>query len=193
MPSMDFYVNEEFALKLLDKVTDLKVELAKKWTEAGIDILVTADDVGTQKGMMFSPEIYRKFIKYRLKRVIDAAKKMNKDVLVFYHSYGNIEDIIPDLIEVGVEILNPIQPECMNPKKIITQYIDKISFWGTIGTQTTLPFGSYSKVKANCEEMLHHVRKTGGLTLAPTHLIEPEVPLENIEALVETVEEYNNH
>ncbi|MBT3320638.1 MAG: hypothetical protein HN389_12835, partial [Clostridia bacterium] len=108
---MDFYLNEEFAVKLLDKVTELKVQLAKKWTRAGIDIIVTADDVGTQKGLMMSPDIYRKLIKPRLKKVIDAAKSVNEDVLIFYHSDGNIEEIIPDLIEVGVQILNPIQPE----------------------------------------------------------------------------------
>ena len=189
---MDFYVNEEFAIKLLDKVTQLKIELAKKWTEAGIDIIVTADDVGTQKGMMMSPDIYRKLIKPRLKKVIDSAKSVNKDVLIFYHSDGNIEEIIPDLIEVGVEILNPIQPECMDPKKIISQYIDKISFWGTLGTQTTLPFGSANDVKDFCIEMLGHVNQTGGLLLAPTHLVEPEVPLENIEAFVDVMKNYNS-
>ena len=188
---MDFYLREEFAVKLLDKVTELKVQLAKKWTSAGIDIIVTADDVGTQKGLMMSPDIYRKLIKPRLGKVIDAAKSVNEDVLIFYHSDGDIEEIIPDLIEIGVQILNPIQPECMDPKKVKSQYIDKISFWGTVGTQTTLPFGTPEEVKAFCSEMMSHVSKTGGLVLGPTHLVEPEVPLENIEAYLEAIKEHN--
>ena len=188
---LDFYENEEFAGMLLDKVTALKCALAEKWTRAGVDILITADDVGAQNNLIMSADMYRKWIKPRLKKVISTAKAINPNVLIFYHSDGNIQDIIPDLIDVGVEILNPIQPECMDPLCIMEEYGNKCSFWGTIGTQTTLPFGSSADVESVCRAMLNAMKGKGGLVLAPTHLVEPEVPLENVEALVRTAQSYN--
>lgn len=188
---MDFYVNEEFAQALLDKITDFKVELAKKWAQAGVDILTTGDDVGTQTGLMMSRDMYCKWLKPRLAKVIFAAKEVNPDILVFYHSDGNVEEIIPDLIEAGVEILNPIQPECMDPERIIIRYGEKLSFWGTVGTQQTMPFGSVNEVKAACKKVLSLTKDRGGLVLAPTHLLEPEVPLENVEAFLEALAEHN--
>jgi len=188
---MDFYCNEAFAEALLDKVTALKCALAEKWTQAGVDILITADDVGAQNSLFMSADMYRKWIKPRLIKVIRAAKAMNPDVLIFYHSDGNIWDIIPDLLEAGVEILNPIQPECMDPLRVMEQYGDRCSFWGTIGTQTTLPFGSTADVTQACLSVLNARRGKGGLVLAPTHLVEPEVPLENVETLVRVARTYH--
>ena len=186
----DMYEEDEFAVALLNKITELKCALAEKWTKAGVDILITADDVGTQNGMLMSAEMWREWLKPRLKKVIDAAKAVNPDVLIFYHSDGNIEDIIPDLLEVGVEILNPIQPECMDPLQVMAEYGERCSFWGTIGTQTTLPFGTPADVEKACRDVLDARKGKGGLVLAPTHLVEPEVPLENIEKLVQIVQEY---
>ena len=184
------FEEDEFAVALLDKMTDLKCALAQRWTKAGVDILITADDVGTQRSMMMSADMYRKWLKPRLKRVIDAAKAINPDVLIFYHGDGNIQEIIPDLLEVGVEILNPVQPECMDPIEITGKYGDRCSFWGTIGTQTTLPFGNADDVEKACRDVLEARKGKGGLILAPTHLVEPEVPLENVEMLVKMAREY---
>jgi uroporphyrinogen decarboxylase len=188
---IDFYENEEFAEALLEKVTVLKCKLAERWTRAGVDILITADDVGAQNSLMMSADMYRKWIKPRLKRVIEAAKAVNPDVLIFYHSDGNILEIIPDLIEAGVEILNPIQPECMDPIRLMEEYGSRISFWGAVGTQSVLPFGSPVDVEKVCHALLKARIGKGGLILAPTHLVEPEVPLENIEAFIRAVQSYN--
>lgn len=182
---------EEYALTLLDRVCDLKTQLARRWTEAGVDILITADDVGSQNGLMMSADMWRRHLKPRLKKVINAAKSINPDVLIFYHSDGNITKIIPELLEVGVEILNPLQPECMDIFEVMETYGDKCSFWGTIGTQTTLPFGSAADVTNACNKVLAKVAGKGGLVLAPTHLVEPEVPLQNITAMVDCVGKYN--
>jgi uroporphyrinogen decarboxylase len=188
---VDFYENEEFAEALLEKVTVLKCALAERWTRAGVDILITADDVGAQNGLMISADMYRKWIKPRLKRVIDSAKAVNPDVLIFYHSDGNILEIIPDLIEAGVEILNPVQPECMDPLRLMEEYGNRLSFWGAVGTQSVLPFGSPADVEKVCHALLDARIGKGGLILAPTHLVEPEVLLENVEALVNKVRSYN--
>jgi len=107
--------------------------------------------------------------------------------VIFYHSDGNIMEIIPDLIEAGVEILNPVQPECMDPVEVAAGYGDRLSFWGTIGTQTTFPAGSPEDVRKACSDMMNTVGENGGLIIAPTHILEPDVPLKNVEAFVEFV------
>jgi len=184
---MAMYAEPEVAEALLERMTVFKEEIAVKWASAGVDIVVYGDDVGTQRGLMMSGDMWRSFLKPRLARVIKAAKNVNPDVVIFYHADGNILEIIPDLIEVGVEILNPIQPECMDPVEVAEKYGDRLSFWGTIGTQTTFPKGTPEDVVKNCEDMLGTVGKNGGLIIAPTHILEPDVPFVNVEAFVEYV------
>lgn len=149
------------------------------------------DDVATQLNMMMSREMWRKYLKPRLKKVIDSAREIKPDIIIDYHSDGNIQDIIGDLVEIGIDILNPVQPECMDPVKIKELFGDVLSLRGTIGTQTTMPFGTPDDVKRVCMEMIKKAGKNGGLILAPTHILEPEVLWENIEALVEVVRDYN--
>jgi uroporphyrinogen decarboxylase len=125
-----------------------------------------------------------------LASVIEAAKEANPEVLIFYHSCGYIEPIIPDLIEIGVDILNPVQPESMDPERIKKLYGNELAFWGTIGTQTTLPFGTPDEVRQEVKRMIETVGDGGGLLISPTHVIEPDVPWENIMAFVDAVKEY---
>ena len=181
------YEEPETAELLLERMTVFREETAAKWAAAGVDIIVYGDDVGAQNSLMMSGEMWRALLKPRLKRVIRAAKDVNPDVVIFYHSDGNIMEIIPDLIEVGVEVLNPIQPECMDPKEVAAKYGEMVCFWGTIGTQTTFPYGSPDDMRENCRDMLGTVGKNGGLILAPTHILESDVPFENVEAFVECV------
>jgi uroporphyrinogen decarboxylase len=123
-------------------------------------------------------------------KIIQKAKEIKPDILIFYHGDGDLQVIIPDLIEIGVDVLNPIQPECMDAIALKKQYGDKLSFWGTIGTQTTMPFGKPTDVVSLVEQMIASVGKGGGLVLSPTHTIEPDVPWENIEAFVSAVKKY---
>jgi len=101
-----------------------------------------------------------------------------------------LQAIIPDLIEIGVDILNPVQPECMDPVHIKNQYGERLSFWGTIGTQTTLPFGTAEDVANVVKRNIETIGSGGGLLLAPTHMIEPDVPWENIEAFINAIKKY---
>jgi uroporphyrinogen decarboxylase len=169
---------------------DIRIGMAEKYARYGIDILMLGDDVSTQLEMMISPELWRNILKPRLAKVIRAAKETNPNILIFYHGDGNLQAIIPDLIEAGVDILNPVQPECMDPVLIKKQYGDRLSFWGTIGTQTTLPFGTAAEVAEMVKKMIETVGKGGGLLLAPTHMVEPEVPWENIEAFIEAIKKF---
>lgn len=131
---MDMASEDPMAEILLDRVTEMSVSKAKLYAEAGVDVLFLGDDIGTQKSLMMSENMYATWLQPRLKKVIDAAKKINPDLLVCYHSCGYIEPMIPHLIEAGIDILDPIQPECMDAEKILKEYGDQISFHGVIGT-----------------------------------------------------------
>ena len=190
---MDMVLNEDMVEANLEKMTRIKSAMCARIAGSGFDIIVYGDDVGTQIGMMMNPELWRRWLKPTMQKVIKIAKEINPEILAYYHSDGVIYDIIPDLIEIGVDILNPIQPECMNPIQIKEMYGDKLAFWGTIGTQTTMPFGTVEEVEANVKEMIETVGKGGGLVIAPTHILEPEVPWPNIEALVGAVKKYGRY
>ena len=189
---VDMAINPELANYHLDRITAIRCVMAEKFAAAGADVLHLGDDVSTQLSMLMNPDTWRELIKPRLAKVIQSAKAVKPDIIIFYHGDGNLQKIIPDLIEVGVEILNPIQPECMDPVEIKKKYGDRLSFCGTIGTQTTLPFGTAEDVRVICEKMIEEVGRGGGLILAPTHMVEPEVPWENIQAFIDAVNKYNN-
>lgn len=182
---MDFHQNEEFANYLLDKITDMNANVAAQMAEADCDMIRFGDDVGTQKSLMMSPVMWRKFLKPRLAREIAAARDIKPDIHIWYHSDGNIADIIEDLIEVGVDVLNPVQPECLDPLWVKKTYGDHLSLWGTIGTQTVMPFGTQDEVRSRIKRNIELLGYNGGLVLAPTHVLEPDVPWENIEAFID--------
>lgn len=180
----------EMAAWVLDRVTEQAIVRARSFAKAGVDILYVGDDVGMQKGPMMSLEMYETWLKPRLARVISAAKEIDSKILIFYHSCGDATQFIPDLIDCGVDVLNPIQSECMDFGEIYRKCGGKISFHGTIGTQTTMPFGTPEEVKEAVWKNLDMAAERGGLFVAPTHLLEPEVPWENIMAYVEACREY---
>jgi uroporphyrinogen decarboxylase len=190
---MDMVSDEAMAAACLDRMTRVKAEMCARIARAGIDIIVYGDDVGTQKGMMMRPELWRRWLKPTMETAIRAAKDVKPDLIAYYHSDGAIDDIIPDLIEIGVDVLNPVQPECMDPVKVKETYGDRLSFWGTIGTQTTMPFGTPAQVEDTVRRMIETVGRNGGLVIAPTHLLEPEVPWENVLALVDAVKRYGRY
>lgn len=190
---MDLYDENEIGRACLEHVCRIQEQISAKIAGLGIDMIVFGDDVGTQKSMMMSKDIWENQIRFTMERCIQAAKRVNPNVLAYYHSDGNILDIIPELIEIGVDILNPVQPECMDPVMIKDLYGDRLSFWGTIGTQTTMPFGTAKEVKETTRHIIETVGKGGGLVIAPTHLLEPEVPLENIDAFYQTVRQYGRY
>jgi uroporphyrinogen decarboxylase len=147
------------------------------------------DDVGTQKAMLMSPAMYREWFKPRHAAVIRAAREVRPDIPVCYHSDGNCWDVIPDLIDIGVTVLNPVQPECLDLGAVKKQFGDRLIFWGGIGTQTTMPFASPDEVYRVVQRTIDVLGPTGFLP-CPTHVLEPEVPWENILAFIRAVDEY---
>ncbi len=186
----DMMSEDPMAAALLDTVTDFAVTSAVSLAKAGVDGIYMGDDVGMQHTLMMSEGLYVEWLKPRLKRVIDAAKAINPDILIFYHSCGHITELIPQLIDAGVDVLNPVQPECMDFRDIYNRFGDVLSFHGTIGTQTTMPFGTPEEVRKTVFENLDIAGKQGGLYVCPTHLLEPDVPVENVVAYIQACVDY---
>lgn len=188
---MDMMVEDEKAVFMLDKITEHACQRAAAFAAAGADMIELGDDIGMQRSIMMSKEMYETWLKPRLMRVIAAARAQKPDVLIFYHTCGFVEPLIDSLIEAGVDILNPVQPECMDFSEIHAKYGDRLSFNGTLGTQTTMPFGTPEDVRAVVLRNLEITGPAGGLFCCPTHLLEPEVPWENVEAYVKACKEFS--
>jgi uroporphyrinogen decarboxylase len=187
---MDFTLNPDLAEVLLDRVFNLRLQQAKRFAKAGVDIIRFGDDIGQQNGLIMSPETWRKWIKPRFAGLVSGVKEINPDILVFNHCDGDATLLIPEFIEIGVDILNPVQPECMDAVKVKKDFGNRLSFWGTVGTQTTMPFGTPDDVRKVVKERVETVGEGGGLLIAPTHILEPEVPWENVLAFFEAVDEF---
>ncbi len=187
---MDFYDHPDFAACLLDRITAGSVFCARRYAQAGADLLRTGDDVAMQDRLLMSPEVWRKFLKPRLAKVFQAAKAVNPDILICYHSDGNITDLVEDLIEIGMDVLNPVQPECVDVPALKQRFGRRLSFWGTIGLQRALPFGTPADVEAEVRQRIEQAGAGGGLLLSPTHVLAPEVPLENMAAMFRAALQY---
>ena len=180
---MDLALNPLFVHKLFGKITAFYTEVNRRILQAGsgkIDILLIGDDFGTQNNLIVSSEMLRRFIFPYLKKYIDLCKEYK--VRVMFHSCGAIKEIIPDLIELGIEILNPIQvrAEGMVPSELKNEFGDRLCFHGGLDIQQTLPRGKPDDVRNEVRERIEVLGKNGGYILAPTHNFQEEVPLENI-------------
>jgi uroporphyrinogen decarboxylase len=180
----DLYTNEQFVTKLLDRLLKWKIEQCKRLIECGADVVFTSDDLGIQTGLMLSPDIIRKYFIPRYRTWFSELKK--NGAYIIFHTDGKVEPIIPDLINAGIDILNPVQPECMDPAAIMEKYGDKIAIHGTISVQKTLPFGTIDEVKKEVETRIITAGRNGGLIIAPTHTVDKHVPIDNIVAMYST-------
>jgi uroporphyrinogen decarboxylase len=184
---IDLAMNPDLAERILDIPWRYHLAAAKKLTQLGVDMIWIGDDVGAQEAMIISPLMWRHFFKPKMAEFITQVKAVNPAVKIAYHSDGNIIPIIPDLIEIGLDVINPIQPACMNPADLKKQFGDNLCFWGTIDEQHTLPFGSPGDIAKEVVDRLKTVGKSGGLILGPTHHVQLDTPLENFWAMVNTI------
>ncbi|MCL1857270.1 MAG: hypothetical protein FWF84_06520, partial [Kiritimatiellaeota bacterium] len=189
----DMMADDERATVLFDRVTALACDRARAYARAGVDTIGLGDDIGMQHTIMMSLDLWRKWLKPRLAAVIRAAREIKPDILMFYHSCGYVMPFIDELIEVGVDILNPVQPECMAFADVHKKFGGRISFWSTIGTQQTLPFGTPGEVREAVLANLRLCGAQGGIVIGPTHMVEPEVPWENLEAMRLAAKDYGQH
>jgi len=184
----DLVLKPDLAEQILDIPYYYHLTAAKKLVEMGVDMIWIGDDVGTQRGMLMSPKHWRTFLKPRMENFIASLKAINPSVKVAYHSDGNIYPIIPDLIEIGLDVLNPIQPACMDPSKLKEDFGDRLCFWGSIDEQHTLPYGTPEEVRQEVRRRLSTIGRSGGLIIGPTHHVQLDTPPENFWAMMDTIQ-----
>jgi uroporphyrinogen decarboxylase len=187
---IDLVKRPDWAHYLLDRLTELACRNVTALAEAGIDVLALDDDVGMPGAMMIGPPTWAEFFKPRLARIIETARLIRPEIQVLYHSDGYFEPIIGGLTEIGVDAVNPIQPEHMNAERIRKRFGRRPALWGTVGRQTTFSFSSPDEIR---DEVRQRVETLGraGLVLCPAYDIdEPDIPWENIAAFLAAVEEY---
>jgi uroporphyrinogen decarboxylase len=179
----DLLLQPEWSDFLLDHYMRNNIRAATAAARHGYDAITVGDDVANQNALMFTPKMWREVMKPRWAKVFAEARAIKPDLIIWYHSDGNVFDILGDLIEIGVTILNPVQPECMNPLEVRKYCGKHLAFDGCVGTQSTFPFGTPTDVRANVRELVETLDGgNGGLMLSPTHVLEPEVSVDNVVA-----------
>jgi uroporphyrinogen decarboxylase len=188
---VDLLNNQDFAIALMRKILHIRKLMTGRYLELVgkyLDVIYVADDLAIQTGLLISPQAYRKIVKPLQKEYYQFIKERTEAKL-FYHCCGNIEPLLEDLIEIGVDIINPVQvsAEGMDTKVLKEKYGDRICFWGGVDTQHVLPYGKVNDVRREVRKRVRELAFGGGYVLAPVHNIQPDISTENICAIYEEV------
>jgi uroporphyrinogen decarboxylase len=182
---MDSVEHPEFYEELLDRLTELYLAFVEYTVDLPIDGILFGDDWGDQRGVILGPDRWRKFLKPRWAKIYEAVHASGK--VVMSHSCGSVADIMPDLVEIGLDVLESVQPEAagMNPYELKKKWGDKITFWGGLGSQSTIPWGTPEEICEEVRRLCDEMGRGGGYILAPAKPLQPETPTENAVAVVE--------
>ncbi len=173
---------------LLDRIVDIRLVVIERYLQLGVDGGYFGDDYGAQTGTLFSPTTWRELIKPRLARLF--APFVERGLPVLMHSDGDIAPIVPDLVEIGLTALNPVQPEVMDHAWLHAEFDGRLAFYGGVSTQTVLPSGTPDEVRAAARMCVATLAPNGtGLMLAPSHRLMSDVPLANVAALLDVMAE----
>ena len=192
----DLVVNLEFVTALLDKLLEINIAATGPFLDAVgryIQVFRTGDDLATQTGLLMSAKTYRTLLKPVYKRYLDFVRSKT-DARIFYHSCGNITDLVDDLVEIGITTVNPVQVSALGDTAALkVRFGQRVTFWGGIDTQHVLPHGSVADVEAEVRQRIHDLGPSGGYLAGAVHNIQPDVPPENILALADAVRKYGTY
>ena len=189
----DFFENPEFADCLLSRITEIRIAQAVRLAQAGVDIISLNDDIGSQKGMILSPAMWRQWLKPRMAALIDAIHAVDPGIHFRYHSDGNYVPVIEDLIDMGVSGLITVQPEANDVYEIKRRYGDRISIDGTIGLQSELRNGTPEEVRAKVKAQCEGLMPGGGWLASPGNGVTPDISFDNIAAMFEALDEFGRY
>ena len=194
---IDLAADKKLAAALFDAATEQSTALAEEILKVGADladVVYTSDDMGFQNGLMVSPELYRELFKPRHKKFFDTVKK-HTSAFIHFHCCGSIYKLLDDLIELGVDVIHPVQVAAkdMDSSILGPEFGNRLSFWGGIDTQRVLPKGTTKEVKAEVRRRIRDLAPGGGYILSAVHDIQPDVPVENIIAMYEAGREYGKY
>lgn len=187
---VDAVTETEFFEEVLDRLMNLYLAFVDYTADLPVDGILFGDDWGDQRGVILGPERWRRFLKPRWARIYEAVRRHGK--IVMAHSCGSVAEIVPDLIEIGLDVLESVQPEAagMNPYELKRLWGDKITFWGCLGSQSTVPFGTPETIHAEVARLRREMGRGGGYILAPAKPLQPETPTPNAVAVLDA---FANH
>ena len=181
---MDLVEQPEWVAELLDRITEIQVAVARRFVRLGVDGGYFGDDYGAQRGMLFSPAIWRQLFKPRLARMFAVFREAGLPVIL--HSDGDIWAILPDLVDIGLTCLNPVQPEVLEHGRLFREFGRHLSFYGGISTQTVMPSGAPAQIKAATTACIRELAPDNtGLILGPSHRMQSDIPVQNVAVMLE--------
>jgi uroporphyrinogen-III decarboxylase len=186
---MDMAAHPAKADRVLEIPYHYHKTVTQRLVKLGVDMIWLGDDVGGQNAMLMSPKMWRTYLKPRMADLIASLRAINPRIKIAYHTDGVVYPIIPELIEIGIDVLNPIQPMAMDPVRLKKEHGDRLCFWGSMDIQQTIPFGMPADVKNEVVTRLKTIGQDGGLIIGPTHNLQLDTPLENFWAMVNTIRE----
>lgn len=183
---LDMIEHPDFVHELFDRICEFNLAQIDEAMKFDIDAFQFGDDWGSQLGLIMGPGLWREFIKPRITRMYQRVRKAGKFVMI--HSCGKVQELFPELIEAGLQVFNPFQPEVMDVYETKRQYQGKLAFFGGISVQRLLPHGTPDEVRAETKKLLTELGKGGGYIASPSHAIPGDAPTENIAAMIETLQ-----
>lgn len=186
---MDFFSRESYVISLLDRLLEFATVCGTRLVKMGVDVLWVGDDVGAQDNMIISPGLWSEILKPRMKWFFETMKSLNPDLKIIYHSCGSIRPIIPELIEIGLDILNPLQPLArdMDIGELKAEFGRDLVLCGGIDVQEVLPTGTSDEVRSHVRDRIQRASEGGGYIASPAHVIQPDTPIENVFAYFKAV------
>jgi len=189
---MDVAAEPDFFQEMIDRLVELYFQFVDYVCELPVDGIAFGDDWGDQQGVIVGADRWRKFFKPAWAKIYERVRASGK--LIVSHCCGSVVDIIPDLIEIGLDCLESCQPEArgMNPYELKKRFGDKMAFWGCLGSQSLLPFGTPEDIRAEVAHLRSEMSRGGGFIMAPAKPLQPETPTANAVALLEALTTMND-
>ena len=182
---VDMIENPTFVNDLLDGILDFNMTIISRALEYDIDAFRFGDDWGCQRGLIMGPANWRTFMKPRLKKMYGAVREAGKKV--FIHSCGKVQEVFPELIEIGLNVFNPFQPEVMDIYEMKASYHGRLAFYGGISVQRLLPYGTPDEVRSEVRRILEEIGRGGGYIAGPSHAVPADAPLDNLLAMIDVI------
>jgi uroporphyrinogen decarboxylase len=191
----DMATGEGYIGVLLNKCKEFSIGIGKQLIKLGVDGVWTGDDFGTQSGMMISPRMWRNLFKPRFKEVFSEFKAANPNVLIMYHCDGAVAPILDDLIEIGLDVFNPVQPNVAGhePEALKSKFGSKLSFWGAVDQQYLLPRGTAQEIEKDVAKKIQVLGAGGGYMISPAHIVQADTSMENLEIFISAVKKYGSY
>ncbi|HJP29305.1 MAG: uroporphyrinogen decarboxylase family protein [Candidatus Latescibacteria bacterium] len=187
----DYLINRPLLEALYDRLYALYTEMAVRMTRGGVDMITITGDIAMQDRIIMGPDTWRAVDRPRLQALIDACRAVNPDVLLYIHSDGDVTDLMQDFVDMGFDVVNPLQPECIDPAEVKRLYGDRIALHGGVSLQKTLPFGTTDEVRDEVEQLIRSCGYDGGLVVFPSNVIQPDTPIENIVACFHAARDFD--